>query len=178
MHQQIIDFWFKEIDKSLWFKKDDGFDQELIKRFSKIHNQASQCELWDWRETAEGSLAEIIVLDQFSRNMFRNDARSFSYDSLALALAQRAIAKGLDKELTQTRRSFLYMPFMHSESKIIHEQAVELFTDLGSEQNLKFELKHKTIIDRFGRYPHRNKILGRESTAEEVEFLSKPGSSF
>lgn len=178
MRNEIIDFWFIEIDKVKWFKKDESFDELIRSRFSSIHAQASKCELFSWRSTALGCLAEIIVLDQFSRNMFRGKAESFAYDSLALSLAQSAISKGFDSELTQQQRSFLYMPFMHSESLIIHQQAVSLFTSLGVESNLKFEIKHKLIIERFGRYPHRNKILGRASTSEEESFLLQPGSGF
>jgi len=178
MHNEITDFWFVEIDKVKWFKKDESFDELIRSRFSDIHAQASKCELFSWRSTALGCLAEIIVLDQFSRNMFRGKAESFAYDSLALSLAQSAISKGFDSELTQQQRSFVYMPFMHSESLIIHQQAVSLFTSLGVESNLKFEIKHKLIIERFGRYPHRNKILGRASTSEEDSFLLQPGSGF
>ncbi len=123
-------------------------------------------------------MAEIIVLDQFSRNLFRDHPASFAQDPLALSLAQEAVRLGLDQQLAPDQRCFMYMPFMHSESKIIHAQALQLFEALGNPINLGFELKHKTIIDRFGRYPHRNQILERESTPEEVEFLTQPNSSF
>lgn len=123
-------------------------------------------------------LAEVLVLDQFSRNMYRGQAKAFACDSLALALAQTAVAKGFDLQLTEVQRSFLYMPYMHSESAVIHEQAAKLYTKLGREENLKFEYKHKQIIDTFGRYPHRNLALGRTSTAEELEFLKRPDSGF
>jgi uncharacterized protein (DUF924 family) len=178
MHSEIIDFWFIEIDKVKRFKKDESFDQLIRSRFSEVHAQASKCELFSWRSTALGCLAEIIVLDQFSRNMYRGMAESFAHDSLALSLAQSAISRGFDSELTSEQKSFLYMPFMHSESLIIHQQAMHLFTNLGVESNLKFEIKHKSIIERFGRYPHRNKILGRPSTSEEDSFLLQPGSGF
>ena len=118
------------------------------------------------------------MLDQFSRNLHRGDGRAFANDAMALALAQEAVAAGADQGLTTDERGFLYMPYMHSESRAIHEVAVGLFTDLGLESNLDFELRHKEIIDRFGRYPHRNEVLGRESTPEEIEFLKQPGSSF
>ncbi|EAO7613966.1 DUF924 domain-containing protein, partial [Salmonella enterica] len=131
-----------------------------------------------WRKTAEGRLAEIIVLDQFSRNLFRDSPQAFAQDSLALALAQEAISLNLDQQLSPEQRAFLYMPFMHSESKLIHEFALKLFQRLGNPTNLEFEKKHKVIIDRFGRYPHRNQILGRESTDEELTFLTQPDSSF
>lgn len=178
MHEDITRFWFEEIEVAQWWKKDVEFDQLISRRFSAILKQASRCELYGWRETAEGRLAEIIVLDQFSRNIHRDSALSFSNDSLALALSQEAIRLGADKEVSSKKRSFFYLPFMHSESAAIHEVAIELYTALGAEDNLDFELKHKAIIDRFGRYPHRNEILGRASTEQELAFLLEPGSSF
>jgi uncharacterized protein (DUF924 family) len=178
MYQQVVEFWFEEIEPALWWKKDDAFDALLVKRFEQIHSRACRCELFEWREHPEGRLAEIIVLDQFSRNMFRDSALAFANDAVALALSQEAIACGADQALTPVQRSFLYMPFMHSESPPIHEVAVELYRKNGIQNNLDFELRHKKIIDKFGRYPHRNKVLGRQSTAEEIEFLSQPGSSF
>lgn len=122
--------------------------------------------------------AEIIVLDQFSRNIFRHTPQAFAYDSMALVLAQEAIDHGASQSLNAIERSFLYLPFMHSESQRIHQIAEQLFRSNGIDQNYEFELKHKAIIDRFGRYPHRNEILGRTSTAEEIEFLKQPNSSF
>lgn len=178
MYQEIISFWFEEIDKSQWWKKDKSFDELIKSRFLAIHNKAIKCELFSWRTSSLDRLAEIIVLDQFSRNIYRGKPESFAYDPLALALAQSAIAGGYDLDLSMDQKSFLYMPFMHSESLIIHEEAVVLFTKLGMESTLAFENKHKAIIERFGRYPHRNKILGRASTVEEEDFLSLPGSSF
>ena len=177
-YQEIIDFWFSEETQPFWFAKSDAFDQTLHQRFAHTLDQAKHCELWTWRATAEGRLAEIIVLDQFSRNLYRDHAESFAQDALALALSQEAIQLNLDQQLSPEQRSFLYMPFMHSESKLIHEFALKLFQRLGNEINLSFEKKHKLIIDRFGRYPHRNAILGRSSTAEELEFLTQPNSSF
>ena len=178
MYNEIIDFWFVEINKKKWFVKDENFDQLIISKFAEVHNHAAQCELFSWRSTALGCLAEIIVLDQFSRNMYRHTAASFAYDSLALSLAQSAVSKRLDLELTLVQRPFLYLPFMHSESLIIHQQALSLFTKLGVESNLSFEIRHKVIIEKFGRYPHRNKVLGRLSTNQENSFLEQPGSSF
>ena len=177
-YKQVLDFWFDPENKEFWFSKSDEFDLELEEKFGHTLQQAMQCELWTWRETAEGRLAEIIVLDQFSRNLFRDHPASFAQDPLALSLAQEAVRLGLDQQLAPDQRCFMYMPFMHSESKIIHAQALQLFEALGNPMNLDFELKHKTIIDRFGRYPHRNPILERESTPEEVEFLTQPNSSF
>ncbi len=118
------------------------------------------------------------MLDQFSRNVYRDTPRAFAQDALALVLAQELVASGQDRSLPKAQRVFAYMPYMHSESALVHTQAVALFTQLGIQDNLNFELRHKAIIDRFGRYPHRNTILGRTSTAEELAFLSEPGSSF
>jgi len=125
-----------------------------------------------------GRLAEIIVVDQFSRNIYRGTPKAFQWDPMALCLAQEAIRVKADSELSNAKRAFIYLPYMHSESLKIHQQAVELYSAPGLELNLEFEMKHKVIIEKFGRYPHRNDILGRPSTPEEVEFLKQPGSSF
>jgi uncharacterized protein (DUF924 family) len=178
MYQEILKFWFEEIDPSQWWKKDDAFDQLIRARFSEIHARATRCELYDWRADARGRLAEIIVLDQFSRNMFRGSPLSFASDPLALALAQEAVAVKADLALSPTERSFVYLPFMHSESLKIHALAMDLYQRNGIQSNLDFEIRHKQIIERFGRYPHRNGILGRSSTEEELEFLQQPGSGF
>ncbi len=177
-YQEVISFWFEEIDNSQWWKKDEGFDELIRKRFLDTHTMAVNCELFSWRNTSLGALAEIIVLDQFSRNMFRDKPEAFAYDSLALALAQSAVDRGLDNEVSKGKKGFFYMPFMHSESLVIHGVAESLFADLGVESSIEYEKRHKAIIERFGRYPHRNKVLGRESTREEIEFLTQPGSSF
>lgn len=178
MHQTILDFWFEELEPAQWWKKDDAFDQMIVDRFADVHAKANACELFSWRETAGGRLAEVIVLDQFSRNMFRDDPRSFASDPLALALAQEAVASGADQDLTPVQRSFLYLPYMHSESLAIHEVAVQLYEKNGIQDNLDFEHRHKDIIEKFGRYPHRNEVLGRASTEAEIEFLKLPGSGF
>lgn len=174
----VIQFWFEDIEPKQRFIKDLEFDELLRAKFGDTHRLATQGLLYAWREHPLDALAEIVVLDQFSRNMFRDTPKAFETDTLALVLAQEAIRKKFDKKLKNSRRSFLYMPFMHSESKEIHDIALFLFDQPGLEDSFNFELKHKAIIDRFGRYPHRNKILGRESTAEELEFLSQPGLSF
>jgi uncharacterized protein (DUF924 family) len=178
MYQKILTFWFEEIQPTQWWSKDSQFDNIIIDRFSAIHTKATQCELYNWRKTPEGRLAEIIILDQFSRNIFRDTPLSFTNDSLALSLSQEAIHVGADKDVSEHKRPFFYLPYMHSESKAIHEVAIDLYTSLGDEDNLAFEWKHKTIIDRFGRYPHRNNILGRVSSIEEEVFLAGPESSF
>lgn len=178
MYKEILRFWFEDIEPSQWWKKDDDFDKALIERFSAIHGCAVRCELFDWRITPQGRLAEIIILDQFSRNMFRGSPLAFANDALALALAQEAVSAKADEALSPVERSFLYMPYMHSESLKIHEIAVDLFRRNGIQGNLDFEIKHKEIIERFGRYPHRNGMLGRASTEAEIEFLKQPGSGF
>ncbi len=175
---EVLAFWFHETVPRQWWQRDDSFDGMIATRFGALHEAAAHCELHPWRATPSGRLAEIIVLDQFSRNLHRDQPRAFACDAQALALAQVAVAAGADQPLPPVQRAFLYMPYMHSESPAIHQIAVTLFSQPGMEGNLDFELRHKAIIDRFGRYPHRNAILGRPSTAEEVAFLQTPGSSF
>ncbi len=178
MYQEILDFWFEEIRPSQWWKKDDAFDQLMRERFSAIHARAVRCELFAWRERGEGRLAEIIVLDQFSRNMFRGSPLAFANDQMALILAQEAVLLGIDTLLPPVKRGFVYLPFMHSESRKIHELAERIYRQNGTQSGLEWEIKHKAIIERFGRYPHRNEILGRKSTQEELEFLQQPNSRF
>ncbi|MGH8242124.1 MAG: DUF924 family protein [Steroidobacteraceae bacterium] len=174
----VLDFWFTETSPEAWWKSDPAFDAEIRRRFGAVHEAGLAGELYEWRSEPRGRLAEIIVLDQFSRNIHRGSPGAFACDPIALALAQEAVAGSHDVRLSSQQRVFLYLPFMHSESRLIHERAERLFASLGLEQNYEFELKHKAIIDRFGRYPHRNAVLGRESTAEELAFLEQPGSSF
>lgn len=176
--QDILHFWFEELTPQQHFMKDPALDAAMRVRFEATLQAAARCELFAWRATPAGRLAEILVLDQFSRNVYRDTARAFAQDALALALAQELVASGQDHSLPTAQRVFAYMPYMHSESALIHEQALALFTQPGMENNLDFERRHKAIIDRFGRYPHRNAILGRTSTPEELAFLSEPGSSF
>lgn len=170
--EDVLNFWFEELTPEDWFKKSDDLDHTITNRFSHLLEQASKGELFSWRDSAEGRVAEIIVLDQFSRNIHRGTPQAFSSDPLALALAQEVVQQKLDKDLPLMMRSFTYMPYMHSESKVIHLEAIKLFSLEGLEMNLDFEIQHKLIIDRFGRYPHRNDILGRTSTSEEIEFLT------
>jgi len=177
-HPQIIDFWFIETEPRQWWRQDDEFDRRIAKRFGAVHAQAVQCELYTWRRDPLGRLAEILVLDQFSRNIYRGTARAFAADPLALALAQEAVAAHAAAALEPDQRAFLYMPYMHSESPRIHELAVALFSEDGLQSSLDSEFRHKAIIDRFGRYPHRNSILGRISSEEEQEFLATRGSAF
>lgn len=175
---QVLSFWFEEIPPQNWWIKDIDFDAQIKARFEEILQQAKRAELAHWRITPQGRLAEIIVLDQFSRNIYRNTPAAFEADSIALVLAQEAVAQQADVALSPKQVAFLFMPYMHSESAAIHQVAVELFNREAARANLEFELRHKAIIDRFGRYPHRNNILGRESTADERAFLTEPDSSF
>ena len=176
--QSILHFWFEELTPKQHFAKDPALDETIRTRFGATLEAAARCELFGWRATPEGRLAEIIVLDQFSRNVYRDTPRAFAQDALALVLAQELVASTQDRSLPMAQRISAYMPYMHSESALVHTQAVALFSQPGMESNLDFEMRHKAIIDRFGRYPHRNAILGRDSTAEELAFLSEPGSSF
>ncbi|WP_108650395.1 DUF924 family protein [Dongshaea marina] len=174
----VLKFWFEECTPKQWFDKDPAFDALINERFGHIHRAAAAGELSRWRGHAKGRLAEVIVLDQFSRNIYRDKPQAFAYDGMALILAQEALRRGIAVELERVERQFLYMPFMHSESAAIHEHALLIFDEVGMESTLEYEKRHKAIIDRFGRYPHRNAIVGRESTAEELAFLQEPGSSF
>lgn len=174
----VLAFWFDELDESQWFDKDQGLDNLIRSRFGQVHTAAANGELWPWRATAFGRLAEILVLDQFSRNIYRDTPQAFACDPMALVLAQEAISVEADLVMNAEQKTFLYMPFMHSESLDVHDVAMELFNTDGLETTLNFEVRHREIIARFGRYPHRNKILGRTSTPEETQFLAQPDSAF
>ena len=176
--ESVLRFWFEESTPEQHFRRDSAFDERIRERFGTLHRAVAQGECSAWRDTPPGRLAEIIVLDQFSRNLYRDDARAFAFDGMALVLAQEAVRAGVDRALSPGQRAFLYMPYMHSESPAMHAEALRLFDQPGLENNHAFELKHKAIIDRFGRYPHRNAVLGRQSTPEERAFLLEPGSSF
>jgi len=178
MRDDVLGFWFREIDAQQWWAADPGFDRLIADRFRAVFEQAARGELFDWRREPRGRLAEIIVLDQFSRNIHRNTPTAFAQDPMALVLAQEAVGGGAHRTLAPAECAFLLMPYMHSESRRIHELAEPLFREFTPPGNHDFELRHKAIIDRFGRYPHRNAVLGRESSAEENEFLKQPGSSF
>lgn len=174
----VLTFWFEETNPKLWWKADAGFDALVRLRFGDLLAAASREALPHWRGTANGALAEIIVLDQFSRNVQRGTPAAFANDAMALLLAEQAVAAGHPPQLPPEQRAFMYLPFMHSESPAVHERAMVLFSEPGLESNLAAEIRHKAIIDRFGRYPHRNAVLGRPSTDEELAFLKTPGSSF
>lgn len=177
-YDTVLRFWFEELSPAQWWKVDAGLDRLITERFCTVHGQAARAELFEWRREPQGRLAEIIVLDQFSRNMYRGQGLAFANDVLALALAQEAVAAKADLALPKVQRVFLYMPYMHSESRVIHEVAEPLFRERTPKDNYDFELRHKAIVDRFGRYPHRNELLGRPSTPEELAFLTQPGSRF
>jgi uncharacterized protein (DUF924 family) len=167
----VLDFWFEQLTPEQHFIKNDALDLKMVERFIVIHSQAIAGELALWREFPKGRLAEIILIDQFSRNIYRDDPKAYANDTVALVLAQEAISKGIQKEFSVDYKQFLYMPFMHSESKVIHEKALILFSEPGLESSFPYEKDHKKIIDRFGRFPERNAILGRMNTPEENEYL-------
>lgn len=171
-YTDILDFWFTELTPAQWFKRDAEIDRRITERFSDVHALAAAGETEHWRETPEGRLVEIIVLDQFSRNMYRDSARAYACDTQAERLTYEAIGVGADMELPPERRLFLYMPLMHSESKITHRLALKKFIELDNAEALKYERSHKQIIDRFGRYPHRNDVLDRKNTPAEDIFLA------
>lgn len=174
----ILNFWFSESTRPKHFIKDSHFDNEITERFLSIYNIAADNQLPHWNSSAEGCLAVIIILDQFPRNMFRNTPKAFATDHHARATAKAAIKQNLDTQLTQEQQIFLYMPFMHSETLEEQELSIQLYQQLGIENNLKFAIAHHGIIKEFNRFPHRNEIMNRESTPEELAFLEKPGSSF
>lgn len=186
----VLDFWFDKDNEQYWFERNDAFDKQIKDKFGEIWQAAKQGECVTWRiadapadsnsslTALAGRLAEIIVLDQFSRNLCREQACAFAQDGMALALAQEAIGQPHFNTLPMEWRRFIIMPFMHSESLMIHERYLPLFEQLNDATTLDFELRHKDIIDEFGRYPHRNEALGRESTSEEKAFLQQPNSSF
>lgn len=176
--KSVLDFWFDTTNQPYWFAKNAAFDATIRRQFGTLLTQAGAGELADWRVTLEGRLAEIIVLDQFSRNSHRDSAQAFAYDGMALILSQELVNQAGFSTLDESMRNFALMPMMHSESATIHKQALPLFKTYASADTLAYEHKHKAIIDRFGRYPHRNTILGRESSDEEIEFLKQPDSSF
>lgn len=185
----ILQFWFGKPDEAdygksrkVWFTKNPEFDDEVRSRFLNVHNQAAASKLDDWKTTPQGCLALIILLDQFPRNMFRGQPQAFATDSQALAYARHAVTQEFDKELPKLQRWFVYLPFEHSENLADQRQCVELCEQLGDEPEMReaidYAYRHLRVIDRFGRFPHRNQILGRETTPEEAEFLKQPGSSF
>lgn len=174
---EIIKFCFTETHTNQWLKNDPEFDQIITNQFLNVHQLAQKGLLFNWREHPLDALAEIILLDQFSRNIFQNSPKAYQFDNLALVLAQEAIRKEYDTKLTTEQRKFLYSPFMHSESKEIHELALFLYDQPGLEESYHRELYQKEIIDCFDRFPERNIALSRKSTVEELVFLSNLNKS-
>jgi uncharacterized protein (DUF924 family) len=182
--EDVLTFWFDEAGPEKWFNKDDAFDEEIRERFSELVHTARDGNLESWVETPRGCLALIVLIDQFSRNIHRNSPLAWSADSHALALTKLAIDKGYDRTLGLNERKFVYMPLMHSEVLADQDTSMEVFGGLAdegmenSERTMSSAARHREIIKRFGRFPHRNEVLGRESTPEETEFLKEPNSSF
>jgi uncharacterized protein (DUF924 family) len=168
---QVIRYWFEELRPAAWFRKDARVDDAIRERFGALHDEVAQLRP-EQLATPLDCLAAVIVLDQFSRNMFRGSSRAFATDLLALSIAQHAVAAGLDQQLDRQQRWFLYMPFQHSEDRAVQQRSIELFAQLGDRENLGYAQRHKEIIERFGRFPHRNEVLGRISTPEELEFIA------
>ena len=175
---EVLAFWLGEVPPERRFVVDAALDAQIRQRFGALHERLSMVVPDDWRASPERLLAAIIVLDQFSRNLHRGSPRTFACDPAALALTKDAIERGFDKQLRGDQLQFLYMPLMHSEDAADQALSVELFATIGNDEAYDYALQHKAIIDRFKRYPHRNAVLGRESTPEEIEFLKQPGSSF
>ena len=176
--EDVIRFWFEELSPDDWYGPPPRVDAEIAARFGETYEALKDGVPPAWLDDPEGALAAILVLDQFPRNMFRGAPQAFATDARALALSKRAIDQGLDMKLPPEKRCFVYIPFQHSEDLAVQRRSLELFTALGNPENLDFARRHEAIIARFGRFPHRNEILGRESTPEEEEFLKQPGSSF
>ena len=174
--KEVLAFWFSHRDR--WWRSSADFDEEIRQRFESLHTEILNGEHEDWRETPAGAFAYVVVLDQFSRNMFRGDARAYGSDHRALAASREALARGDDGALSRDERTFLYMPLMHSEEVTDQERGVALFRANGEGKGLRAIERHRDVIRRFGRFPHRNALLGRPSTAEELAFLKEPGSSF
>jgi len=170
--QGILDFWFSGRVESQWFASTPELDQEIRERYQAVWERASCGALDDWAHTADGSLALVIVLDQFPLNMFRGEARSFAWERKSVEIALHAIDKKFDETIARERLAFLYMPLMHSEELEEQDLSVTLYEKRNLKQNLKFAEHHRDIIRRFGRFPHRNSILGRESTQDEMEYLA------
>ena len=170
----VLTFWRAAGDEC-WYKRDDAFDASIRERFLALWRKAVAGELSSWETTDDGALALVILLDQFPRNMFRDDAKAFSSDALARDVAHRALACGADKRIEAPLLQFLYLPFMHSEDLADQSRCVDLFRTTADTENLRYAEEHADIIRRFGRFPHRNPIMGRSTTAEEQAFLDAGG---
>ena len=177
--RQILDFWFAATNQPFWFEKNPDFDAACQVQAEALHQSAAAGDLADWQQTPLGALALVILLDQIPRNLYRGEARAFATDAKARAVSRAALDRGFDRGLTEEQRMFLYLPFEHSEDLADQRRSVALFASLtGHPDWLPWAERHAEIIERFGRFPHRNGVLGRISTAEETEFLAGPNSSF
>jgi len=176
--RDVLKFWFEQTEPDQWFKKDPAFDASIRERFLGLHERLVRRGSTGLLPDAQTALAAVIVLDQMSRNMFRDTPRAFAADPQALGVAEAAIARGFDDGLTKDQRLFLYLPFQHSEDRQSQARSVALTASLGDRELQKWAEAHRAIVDRFGRFPHRNRILGRISTPDETEFLKQPDSFF
>lgn len=183
--EDVLDFWFGRPPgprRKAWFEKDALFDESIRTRFLTLHNAAAGGAFAAWTETAKGALALIVLTDQFPRNLFRGSGRAFATDAIALAAAKHVVGKGWDAGMLPVERMFVYLPFEHSETLTEQDRSCALFAPLNdfaeTSDAVEYSEKHRAIIRRFGRFPHRNAALGRQSTAEETEFLKQPGSGF
>lgn len=176
--EDIIDFWFDEKYIPLHFQENHNFDEKIRTNFLDTWESASEGLLVHWRQDIRGRLAEIIVLDQFSRNLWRNDIRTYTQDKMAIALAQEVVAHSEYDSLSSMEKNYILLPFMHSESLELHDWAYKYFEELGDENLLWYENKHREVLERFGRYPYQNKDLNRESTPEELEILERNKDGF
>ncbi len=178
--KDVLEFWFVETQPQQWFQVNEDFDQQVIDRFSEPYTMATRGEFDEWQKDADGALALIILLDQMPRNMFRGTPKAFETDKKALVVSKYAISKGLDQVLNAQKRRFLYLPFEHSENMSDQKRSVELFEKIKDDDPLGYDyaVRHYKVIEKYGRFPHRNKILGRENTPEEEVYLSKPDSGF
>lgn len=170
--ESVIEYWYSDKIKPYWFNSSKELDKEIKDKYQDIWKNAIRGEYKHWQETAAGSLALVIILDQLPLNMFRDEVESFSTEAMAVKVARNAVDKGFDKELEKNKISFLYMPLMHSENMNDQDLAVALFDKAGLMENLRFAKHHRDIIQQFGRFPHRNKILQRESSQEELDYLN------
>ncbi|MDP2621972.1 MAG: DUF924 family protein [Hyphomicrobiales bacterium] len=170
----IVEFWIKS-GPDKWFEKDEDFDREIAQRFGAVHDAAAAGACDDWLENAKGAMALVILLDQFPRNIYRDTPRAFAADAKALAVAKQAVERGLDQAFELPLRRFLYMPFMHAEDPAMQRRCIELCEAAGDENGVKHARAHAAIIERFGRFPHRNRILGRKTLPEEQRFLDEGG---
>ena len=174
----VLAFWFGQLTNEQRFARNAELDAEIRERFGDLHDRLSRHVPEEWLEDPESLLAAIVVLDQFSRNLYRDDPRAYASDPMALNLARLALSRGYDQLLDNEQRQFVYMPFMHSEDADDQDRCIELMEEIGNAEGVDYGRQHKAIIERFGRFPHRNAVLGRETTPEEAEFLTQPGSSF